>query len=284
MSKVDGVFICLTLILITLFGLCLSVGMVSPSPTEGFDQPTRPGPFIMYLPFVQRALYPPPPPTPTYEQEVVELVNQERAARGLPPLKICPELMAAASGHSQDMATNDFFSHIGSDGSSPWDRFRREGYQLTYGGEDIAAGDTTPHEVVSGWMSSPGHSGVILDPRYREVGVGYAYSSFGHFWTLDVASRDGVYPLVIEGEALVTTSRDVDLYVYGAEWATQIRVSNESTFEDTSWEAYTPARIWTLTPGPGWKTVYVELQHEDGAILAAADDIYLANPEPPPYP
>ena len=53
------------------------------------------------------------------ELEIVELLNRERADENIPPLTIDMRLMEAARRHNTDMAANDFFSHTGSDGSSP---------------------------------------------------------------------------------------------------------------------------------------------------------------------
>ena len=105
------------------------------------------------------------------------------------------KLVAAARGHSNDMAINDFFSHTGSDGSSPWDRIERQGYSLASGGENIAAGYSTPASVMDGWMNSPGHRANILNCGFTEIGIGYAYLAddtgsvnYHHYWTQDFAT------------------------------------------------------------------------------------------------
>jgi len=132
----------------------------------------------------------PPPATslsPT-EQEVVRLVNVQRASNGLPPLQVVEALVVAAHRHSNDMAQHNFMSHTGSDGSTPWDRMRDAGYRLVYGGENVAAGYSAPASVINGWMNSSGHRANILSPNFCHVGAGYAYSSnssYHHYWTLD---------------------------------------------------------------------------------------------------
>jgi uncharacterized protein YkwD len=136
-----------------------------------------------------------PPPTstltplPDFERQVIDLINQERAAQGLAPLHVDDRLMRAARHHSQDMAANNFVSHTGSDGSSPWDRIEREGYLLATGGETIAAGFPDPTSVVAGWRGSPGHWSILMGD-YEDIGVGYAFnasSDFRHYWTADLA-------------------------------------------------------------------------------------------------
>ena len=125
-----------------------------------------------------------------YAQQVVELTNQERARAGCQPLRINPQLVQAAQGHSEDMAFNDFFSHTGSDGSAPWDRIEDTGYEWREAGENIAAGYMTPQAVMNGWMDSDGHRANILRCSYEEIGVGYIYIqsdpgsiNYRHYWT-----------------------------------------------------------------------------------------------------
>ena len=125
-----------------------------------------------------------------FAAEVVRLVNEERATAGCGPLAVDARLQAAALGHSEDMALNDFFSHTGSDGSSPVDRVNAQGYDWSLLGENIAAGYTSPASVVAGWMDSDGHRANILNCQFTETGVGYTYlendtgdRNFHHYWT-----------------------------------------------------------------------------------------------------
>jgi len=132
------------------------------------------------------------------ELEIVELLNQERANENLPPLVIDIRLIEAARRHNNDMATNDFVSHTGSDGSSPFDRIADSGYSASIAGENVAAGYRTAAAVVQGWMNSDGHRANILSPSYEHIGVGYVYdenTTYGHYWTTDFGStKDVVQP------------------------------------------------------------------------------------------
>ncbi len=117
-------------------------------------------------------------------QQVVDLTNQYRVAAGCAPLTVSPQLTAAAAAHSQDMATNNFFSHTGSDGSTPWQRIRRTGYSYSTAAENIAAGYRTAEQVVQGWYNSDGHRSNMLNCNLREIGVAYADGgSYGRYWT-----------------------------------------------------------------------------------------------------
>ncbi len=125
-----------------------------------------------------------------FESEVVALINQERQAAGLPPLQVHSALQQASRSHSEDMACNDFFSHIGSDGSTPWDRAVRAGYNPSYIAENLYMGSgsyNTPQAVVTGWMNSPGHRANILAPEPVHIGVGYIFdpaTGFGYVTAL----------------------------------------------------------------------------------------------------
>jgi uncharacterized protein YkwD len=96
-------------------------------------------------------------------------------------------LRLAAQGHSQDMATNNYFSHTSLDGRTFADRIRGAGYTGSGPlGENIAAGQGSPAAVVNGWMGSTGHCQNIMSGSYRSIGVGYAFragSAYGAYWT-----------------------------------------------------------------------------------------------------
>jgi uncharacterized protein YkwD len=115
-------------------------------------------------------------------QQVLDITNSERARAGLSPLRLHSQLNAAAQAHSNDMARNNFLSHTGSDGSSPFDRMKRHGYTVGWAAENVASGHSSPQDVMRGWMNSSGHRTNILNPRYRDIGIGYARGN-QPYWT-----------------------------------------------------------------------------------------------------
>lgn len=120
------------------------------------------------------------------EREVLRLVNVERVEAGCDPVSWNDDLSAAAAGHSADMAANDYFSHTSLDGRSFADRIRATGYDGGTIGENIAAGQDTPAEVMEAWMNSEGHRANILNCAYRHLGVGLETGgSMGTYWTQD---------------------------------------------------------------------------------------------------
>jgi uncharacterized protein YkwD len=107
------------------------------------------------------------------------LLNAERVGRGLPRLAENRRLAAAARRYAAELVAGQYFSHTGRDGSDVAQRLRRAGYipanRAWAVGENLAWGTgplATPAGVVRAWMNSPGHRANILDPRYREVGLG----------------------------------------------------------------------------------------------------------------
>ncbi len=117
-------------------------------------------------------------------QEVVNLVNAERAEAGCGALKIDDKLMAAAQAHSQDQADHRKMTHDGSDGSDVGERLDRAGYAWRAYGENVAWNQQTPAAVMDAWMNSPGHRANILNCSFTEIGVGVANSD-GPYWTQD---------------------------------------------------------------------------------------------------
>lgn len=118
-----------------------------------------------------------------YAAEVVELVNAERAARGLAPLTADADLTAAATVRAGEVIAQ--FSHTRPDGSSCFTALDATGARYRMAGENIAIGQKTPAEVVSAWMNSEGHRANILNAQYSRIGVACTESSgaySGYAW------------------------------------------------------------------------------------------------------
>ncbi|MCG8517846.1 MAG: CAP domain-containing protein [Pseudomonadales bacterium] len=103
-----------------------------------------------------------------------------------PALTYSCEIAPAALAHSIDMATNNFFSHTGSDGLKASQRVDATGYQWRVVGENIAAGYHDVDSVMAGWLESPGHCRNIMDPRFEEVAVERVLAEnadYSSYWT-----------------------------------------------------------------------------------------------------
>ncbi|MEU4077760.1 CAP domain-containing protein [Streptomyces venezuelae] len=120
--------------------------------------------------------------------QVIALVNQERAKAGCGPLTANATLARAAQGHSDDMAARDFFDHTNPDGADPGDRVTAAGYPWSTYGENIAMGQSSPESVMEAWMNSPGHRANILNCSFKEIGIGI-HSQGGPYWTQVFGAR-----------------------------------------------------------------------------------------------
>ncbi len=135
------------------------------------------------------------------QTEILTYVNQARSASckcgtttypAAPALVLNDQLNSAATKHATDMATYNYFSHTGRDGSTPWARMTREGYVWRRAGENIAAGQPTARAVVDGWLKSPGHCANIMNAGFKDLGVGYAYSvssTYKRYWVQDFGAK-----------------------------------------------------------------------------------------------
>lgn len=115
------------------------------------------------------------------EQQVLDLVNQERSKAGLKPLQMDWELQRVARTKSQDMSSKNYFSHQSPTYGSPFDMMKQFGISYRTAGENIAMGQRTPQEVMNSWMNSSGHRANILKTDFTHLGVGYEAN--GYYWT-----------------------------------------------------------------------------------------------------
>ena len=105
------------------------------------------------------------------EYYMLTLINSERQAQGLGPLSMNSALSSAARLHSQDMINRNFFNHVNPDGLTPSDRARNTGYSFIALAENIC-GNPSIDAGHSSLMGSPPHRANILNPSYKEVGIG----------------------------------------------------------------------------------------------------------------
>jgi uncharacterized protein YkwD len=133
-----------------------------------------------------------------FQQQVLDRVNQARASsrmcgstmfNAVAPLAWNALLFDAAAGHAQDMATNNYFSHVSQDGRTFSQRISAAGYAWSAVGENIAAGQASVDEVMNSWLQSPGHCENIMNGNYTEVAVSCARndaSTYKQYWTMDL--------------------------------------------------------------------------------------------------
>jgi uncharacterized protein YkwD len=285
--------------------LCASAFLLAPASVAQDAEPHDPLPPPLVAPVIvppgeEPVLAPLAGPVINFEERVVEIVNQERAAVGLPPLKGASELELSSGDHSFNMADRDFFAHCDPDTKeSPFDRMEAAGYIWSAAAENIAGGFATPEDVMAGWMASEGHRANILDDAFdfREMGVGYfeqpgddnnvrldqdgdctddgTRSALVHYWTQNFGRRSDVYPLVINRESHDTVCAELQLYVYGPPDAAEMRFSNDGV-SWSAWMPYSPETTWPL-PGASGSPATVFSEVRNGSTFAAQDEIILGS-------
>jgi uncharacterized protein YkwD len=132
-----------------------------------------------------------------FEQQVINLVNQERAKHGLAPLKRSEGLTNAARYQAADMSLDNYFSHDTMDREcgtlvkkcGPWERIAN--YSSGAIGENAAGGYHSPEAVMQGWMNSAGHRSNILNPNTLAIGVGFYQGSgdYHSYWVQDFGTE-----------------------------------------------------------------------------------------------
>lgn len=159
----------LRICLVTLVGVALGGCPQLGENTDGtIDAASYEAEFAVLYPMCQPAADP-----DAVIAEVLQLVNQERTARGLTELQYSDELEVPAMQHACEMITNHFFAHDNpTTGSSPGDRVALSEFDAVTWGENIACGQATAEEVMTGWMNSDGHRANILNPDFTHLGVG----------------------------------------------------------------------------------------------------------------
>jgi hypothetical protein len=111
--------------------------------------------------------------------EVLARVNEARKKAGLVPLRSNPRLDQAAQRHAEDMLARGYFAHESPEGQTVRERARAAGYDWRNIGENLAENQRSVDEVLDTWMRSPGHRHNILNPDFRELGVGLALGRSG---------------------------------------------------------------------------------------------------------
>ncbi len=227
------------------------------------------------------------------EANTVYLGNLARRDNGVPPLRWNLQLTRAARWFSWDSVENrvSYCGHQDTLGGWPGDRALTYGYLGGAGAENAFCGYVTPRQAIDGWMNSSGHRANLLDSGSREIGLGYyRRGSTGPGYVTQDFGNDSAYaPVVIENEAISTTSPNVNLYIYdrstgggfaGYAPATRMLVSNNASFSGAAWEPYSANKSWALAAGSGWRTVYVKTRDAFNRSMTASNSIYLGGSAP----
>jgi len=139
---------------------------------------------------------------------LIELTNVERQKHGLPPLVANPSLGKAAQAYAELLASTSCWGHDCGPVPDFSQRISLAGYMgWTIVGENLAGGQPTPERAVAAWMESPAHRANVLNPRFREIGVGAAAGGrYRFYWVQEFGARRGD-PATPTPTALVSPGR-----------------------------------------------------------------------------
>jgi uncharacterized protein YkwD len=184
--------------------------VIEPTPAPVVEEPPAPPPPTIpaprpTVPAVQPTVAPPPPPPPTptaapaigvgldtspmsaQEQALFDATNARRASAGLPPLRANGYLVGVARVRSQDMATNNYFSHTSPvTGDTAFSLMEAYGVPYGWAGENLAMNNYPAGEAVGvadqALWDSPPHRENILNQHYTEMGIGLRVSASGMYY------------------------------------------------------------------------------------------------------
>ena len=105
-----------------------------------------------------------------YIEEVVALVNKARTEAGVHELTIDYDLCRAAQVRAKECVST--FSHTRPDGTPYKTAIAEAGVVSNYTGENVATGHTSPQQVVSRLLASPGHKANIVNEKFTRIGIG----------------------------------------------------------------------------------------------------------------
>jgi uncharacterized YkwD family protein len=114
-----------------------------------------------------------PSASPQYAQQVLQLVNKQRASTGLAALVMDDKLSQMAMLKAQDMYNNNYFDHTSPTYGSPFQMMGKFQISFNTAGENIAKGQNSPEQVMNDWMNSEGHKANILNNTFTKIGIAY---------------------------------------------------------------------------------------------------------------
>lgn len=230
----------------------------------------------------------------TAPHDLTAILNQERQAAGIAPLSWSTLLAQAAQRHADDLAAHNLIDTTGSDGSTYRQRIRETGYRAWDDGllvyETLWVGLGNADNAMSWFRSTSQEWENFMDPRFREVGVGYAESKNIHYFVISFGSRPGVLPVFINEGAESATLPQIVIRLTNEEavplgegrWigeAIEVRLGETPNLEDAPWQPWEDLMPWALsTDTPGDYAVYVEFRDGAGRTTISQDTIRLTAP------
>ena len=136
------------------------------------------------------------------DDEVLDLINQERAKVGATQLTKSETIDDASDRHALDMATNNNFSETGTDGSTVASRVKDTGYPFSNVNEAIAFGPATPADVVAQWLNDPTQRNTLLNATFTQAALGVVANTDGNIYWAETFGGPDVAPMTATADLL----------------------------------------------------------------------------------
>jgi uncharacterized protein YkwD len=210
------------------------------------------------------------------EQAMVDLLNADRAAAGLVPVRVDSRLMAIARARSVDMATKHYFSHTQPNGKNVFDILTAQ-HITWYGAGEIIAWNNYPTlelstaNANSQWMNSPGHKAIVVSTTLNYIGVGLAIdaSTGKKLWTaVYIKGPDRTGARSTTNTPTVTAGPDGATKRVSVSWSgadVKLQVLTSGFY---SWQ------VQRRTDGGPWTTVWASTTRSSMALDLAAGHKY----------
>ncbi len=153
--------------------------------------------------------------------KLYQLTNNLRQQYQLSTLSYNEQLASAAQKKASAMFVNNYWSHYGPDGATPWDFILSSGYRYEYAGENLAKNFLFSQDVIDAWMNSTSHRDNVLRKEYTEVGFGVAngllngeettivVQMFGKPLAVPLVKEPEIRPNIVKAEAPITAKKPV---------------------------------------------------------------------------
>ncbi len=125
------------------------------------------------------------------QERVIELTNEIRLREGVALLEYAEPLAESSWNKAVDMTELGYFEHINPEGKRLRDFLKEVGYQYSVAGENLAVGFSSPEAMVEAWVESPTHFANLIDPDFKDIGIGSSVGMYGDNVAVYVAQHFG---------------------------------------------------------------------------------------------
>jgi len=161
------------------------------------------------------------------EDEIINRVNLIRSAEGLSILNKDNRLMSSALNKATDMDLNNYFDHAGLNDLRMFYWINGTGYSYDFAGENLAKGFTSIDKLMNAWVSSSTHYQNIINPKFKDIGVGIVQGVLNGKETVFVVQHFGLEKEIASNYIKQSTSSVMDYIKYKTETTKPVVLGTE---------------------------------------------------------